>query len=165
MTAGSGVQHSEMFPLLSQEEENPLDLYQIWLNLPQQSKMVPPEFKMLWAESIPHVELEDDQGRKVALDLRAGQFGDAIAPAPPSNSWAADPANEVAIWTIKMESGAKVTLPAASPGITRSLFVVTSGDVLVQGETVKGRTRADLRSDVESELEAGSESVELQGLV
>jgi redox-sensitive bicupin YhaK (pirin superfamily) len=32
MTAGKGVQHSEMFPLLSQEKDNPLELFQIWLN-------------------------------------------------------------------------------------------------------------------------------------
>ncbi len=34
MTAGEGVQHAEMFPLINREEENPMELFQIWLNLP-----------------------------------------------------------------------------------------------------------------------------------
>jgi redox-sensitive bicupin YhaK (pirin superfamily) len=32
MTAGKGVLHSEMFPLIHQEKENPLELFQLWLN-------------------------------------------------------------------------------------------------------------------------------------
>ncbi len=35
MTAGKGVQHCEMFPLLSKEKENPLELFQIWLKSSQ----------------------------------------------------------------------------------------------------------------------------------
>jgi redox-sensitive bicupin YhaK (pirin superfamily) len=54
MTAGKGVQHSEMFPLISQEQENQMELFQIWLNLPKRNKMVEPHFKMLWKEAIPN---------------------------------------------------------------------------------------------------------------
>ena len=35
MTAGAGIQHCEMFPLVNQDRDNPLELFQIWLNLPK----------------------------------------------------------------------------------------------------------------------------------
>jgi len=47
MTAGSGVVHGEMFPLINQDKPNPLTLFQIWINLPKVSKMSPPDFKMV----------------------------------------------------------------------------------------------------------------------
>jgi len=40
MTAGKGIQHSEMFPLVNRDQGNPLEIFQIWLNLPKVSKMV-----------------------------------------------------------------------------------------------------------------------------
>jgi redox-sensitive bicupin YhaK (pirin superfamily) len=48
MTAGKGIQHAEMFPLLNSGEENPLELFQIWLNLPAAGKMVNPYYGMIW---------------------------------------------------------------------------------------------------------------------
>ena len=56
MTAGAGVVHCEMFPLVNKDKGNPTELFQIWLNLPQKEKMVPAYFTMLWKESIPFIE-------------------------------------------------------------------------------------------------------------
>jgi quercetin 2,3-dioxygenase len=47
MTAGGGVVHSEMFPLLNQDKPNPCRFFQLWLNLPSRSKMVQPDFAMV----------------------------------------------------------------------------------------------------------------------
>src|SRR5207249_3173080 len=53
LTAGRGILHSEMFPLLNRDRDNPLELFQIWLNLPRADKLVEPHFTMLWSPAIP----------------------------------------------------------------------------------------------------------------
>jgi len=44
LTAGQGIVHAEMFPLRERAEPNPLELFQIWLNLPAADKFAPPHF-------------------------------------------------------------------------------------------------------------------------
>ena len=61
LTAGKGIVHSEMFPLLDEEGPNPLELFQIWLNLPAADKMADPYFTMLWHDDIP---VHRAQGRR-----------------------------------------------------------------------------------------------------
>lgn len=122
MTAGKGVQHAEMFPLINQEKENPLELFQIWLNLPRAGKFSDPHFKMLWSENIPKHESVDKHGRKTTIEITAGSIDDSKPPSPPPNSWAKPKENEVAVWNIYMEANAEWTLPEASAGINRTLY-------------------------------------------
>ena len=51
MTAGKGVVHSEMFPLVDTEKPNPTRFFQIWLNLPARSKMCEPYVPILFVTS------------------------------------------------------------------------------------------------------------------
>ena len=60
MTAGKGIVHNEMFPLVNKDKPNPLRMFQIWLNLPAKSKFVEPGQKMLWNQDIPIIN--HDQG-------------------------------------------------------------------------------------------------------
>lgn len=133
MTAGKGVQHCEMFPLLHKEKENPLELFQIWLNLPKANKFAPPHFAMLWSDTIPTVTTTDKNGLNTQVRVIAGQLQDAKAPAPAPNSWAAEAKNEVAIWTIRIAPGAQWKLPAASATVNRSLYFY-QGDSIQLGE-------------------------------
>ncbi|HLP19454.1 MAG TPA: pirin family protein, partial [Chitinophagales bacterium] len=106
MTAGKGVQHSEMFPLIHKDKDNTMELFQIWLNLPKHNKMVEPHFKMLWAESIPNYTYKDKNSKISNIEVIAGAIGGRTAVSPPPNSWAANPQNHVAVWNIKMQPGA-----------------------------------------------------------
>lgn len=155
MTAGKGVQHSEMFPLLSKEKENPMELFQIWLNLPKRNKMVDAHFKMLWSESIPKYVHTDVQGKTTKVEVIAGTLGKYTAPAPPPNSWAADPTNEVAIWNIRMEPGAKWTLPKASAGINRTIYYYIGDSISMAGHKISKYHAVVVRSDQDILIENG----------
>lgn len=136
MTAGKGVQHSEMFPLLKTEEENPLELFQIWLNLPRKNKMVEPHFKMLWGSKIPKFERKDSLGKSSYFELMAGSLFGNAAPAPPPDSWAADPGNEVMICNIRMEPGAGLLFPKASQGINRVVYFYEGNALTIEGKEI-----------------------------
>lgn len=157
MTAGKGVLHSEMFPLLKQEEKNPLELFQVWLNLPAKSKMAEPHFTMFWADSIPNFEYRDTAGKETMVEVIAGSLGMHRAPAPPPNSWAADPNNHVAVWNIKMEPGATWTLPKTQPGINRTIYYYQGNGIQVADRKLPKYNRAVLRPDVNVELVNGDE--------
>jgi redox-sensitive bicupin YhaK (pirin superfamily) len=152
MTAGGGVQHSEMFPLLSKTKVNTMELFQIWLNLPRKNKMVKPHFKMLWRESIPVVKSADGNTK---IEVIAGTLGDKLAPPPPPDSWAADPKNEVAVWNLKMEAGAVYTLPNASKGINRTIYFYEGEGLAIAGQTIPKYNAVELQPDVETVLKAG----------
>jgi quercetin 2,3-dioxygenase len=122
LTAGRGIVHSEMFPLLDPAAPNPLELFQIWLNLPARSKMADPHFTMFWSQDIPHHVSADSSGRNTEVACIAGRLPDggiAELLAPPPDSWAAQPEADLAIWTLKMAPGARWTLPAATGEATR----------------------------------------------
>src|SRR5246127_5246002 len=71
LTAGRGIVHSEMFPLVDSSKPNPVELFQIWLNLPRANKLAEPHFWMLWAGQVPSLAQEDGAGRKTEVTLVA----------------------------------------------------------------------------------------------
>ncbi len=155
MTAGRGVQHSEMFPLLKKEEKNPLELFQIWLNLPSGSKMVEPHFAMIWQEQIPIFKHLDISGRATQVEIIAGSIGSLRAPNPPPNSWAANPDNEVGIWNIKMDAFAEWTLPKASAGINRTAFYYEGENLSISNMPITRYHAFELNPQIETSVKAG----------
>ena len=132
LTTGSGIMHAEMFPLLDPEGENTLELFQIWLNLPPQSKMVDAYFGMLWSEAIPTVS----PVAGVSIDAIAGRIGAFAAPSPPPDSWAARPDTDFSIWLIRIAPEASYELPGANADTNRTLYCFLGDDVRVDGTAV-----------------------------
>ncbi|MBX2803779.1 MAG: pirin family protein [Myxococcales bacterium] len=137
MTAGKGIVHAEMFPLVQREADNPLELFQIWLNLPAERKLTTPAFKMLWADTIPTRTVADSKGGTTRITVYAGSLLDLTAPTPAPDSWAADPANEVGIWSIKLEPGALFTVPPARGPVNRVLYAFSGESLHVASTQVQ----------------------------
>ncbi|MEO5761182.1 MAG: pirin family protein [Vicinamibacteria bacterium] len=162
LTAGSGIVHSEMFPLLEKEKPNPLELFQIWLNLPAADKMAQPHFAMLWSEDIPGQTFVDDAGLKTEVSIVAGELNGRKAPPPPPRSWAARPEADVAIWSLRLSAGAKWTLPKAVGAKTeRTLYFFSGASIGLEAHTQMSHAAIQVRSDVEIELQAGDAECEL----
>ncbi len=177
LTAGKGIVHSEMFPLLNRDTANPLELFQIWLNLPAANKMVAPHFTMFWSETIPRLQTTGAEVACIAgrLASSAADIATGASPtqtpltplAPPPDSWASQPDADVAIWTIKLQPGARWTLPATTGAtIRRNLYFFKGSTVHVAGQAVSVHAAIELKANTAVELINGDEVSEflvLQG--
>ena len=162
VTAGAGIVHSEMFPLLNGDAPNPTELFQIWLNLPAANKMAQPAFTMLWAEDTPVVDVTDDEGRTASVTVVVGELAGRAAAAAPAGSWAARDDAEVAIWHVRLGPGAGWAMPATEHVETERMVYVFEGDhVDLGGERLDAGTGALVDSDSPVGLVAGPAGVEL----
>lgn len=166
LTAGAGIVHSEMFPLLDTEQPNTAELFQIWVNLPKVDKMAEPYFSMLWDNTIPRVVSVNDTGAVAEVTVLAGQLSGRTPPSPPPNSWASRAEADVAIWHIRLEPGASWTMPAATGASTvRTIYVFGDSALTFDGVDLAASTGALVRCDIDVAIssEYGTEVLVLQG--
>jgi len=161
LTAGNGINHAEMFPLLEQNADNPIDFFQIWLNLPAKNKRTKPHFSMFWANDVPHVDARDPQGRLTRITVVAGTLGGRRALPPPPQSWAAAPDNGVAVWTIHMAPHAEWTLPQTRSAYRRSLYLLRGGGVRIAQRDVSNRQMVSLDPSHDVGIHNGPQASEL----
>ncbi|HTA92680.1 MAG TPA: pirin family protein [Polyangiaceae bacterium] len=161
LTAGGGIVHSEMFPLLQLDQPNPVELFQIWLNLPSQDKLVEPHFSMLWDKDIPRCSFLDDMGRETRVTVIAGRLGDAAAPLPPPRSWASRADADVAIWSLRLAPGATFVLPPTLASTVRVLYFFSGTALSVDGERLVSHAAVRVQSDVPVRLENSAEEAEI----
>jgi len=77
MTAGRGIVHAEVSPRAFLETGGPVEILQLWVNLPSRLKMSEPAYTGLQHADIPEIALD---GGRVSLDLIAGEYAGTTGP-------------------------------------------------------------------------------------
>lgn len=128
MTAGKGLVHSEMSSSEFKKNGGPLEVLQLWINLPSSRKMTKPAYKGLQAEEIPLLTVND----KVKLQLIAGHIN--------NHKGAFEPIRPVTTFLVEISSGGewKYELPE-----NENLFFY-----VIRGNVEVNRTKAAMRNTV-----------------
>ncbi|MEL7613488.1 pirin family protein [Vreelandella titanicae] len=145
MTAGSGIVHAEISPEEFLRDGGPLEILQLWVNLPSHLKMSEPRYVGLQQESIPAIALPGGG----ELNLIAGEWQGSVGPI---NSLTG-----VFMSTLRLPAGSHEQLPVASG---RQVFLyVVDGDVTVGGEPVKPHHLIEVdRTGDSLDIEASSDA-------
>ncbi|MGP9686652.1 pirin family protein [Halomonas sp. AOP25-F1-15] len=145
MTAGSGIVHAEISPPEFLSEGGPLEILQLWVNLPARLKMSEPRYVGLQEASIPAIALPGGG----ELNLIAGQWQEQAGPI--------ETLTGVFMSTLKLPAGTRELLPV-TPGRQVFLYVV-DGDIKVSGEPVQPHHLIEVDRDGESlDIEASSDA-------
>ena len=126
MTAGRGLVHSETSSAAFKASGGPLEVLQLWVNLPAALKMTAPRYVGLQADQIPLIEAECGG---VKVSLIAGEWNAHRGPV--------DTLVDIAIMTIALDAGAQLALPVGSE--RNVFFYVVRGSVQVNGVPVTRR--------------------------
>jgi len=151
MTAGSGLVHAEVSPDDFKRTGGPLELLQLWVNLPARLKMSPPRYVGLQADEIPAISV--DQGKAV-VNLVSGTWGGHTGPVASLTG--------VFMTTIGLNAGGRAGF--GSLGGRNVLLYVVSGEVKANGTAIAAWTlaRFDLEGDM-LEIVAAEDSLVLFG--
>lgn len=123
MTAGRGIVHAEISPREFMENGGPLEILQLWVNLPPGLKMTAPRYVGLQRDQIPVVET--DTGR-VRLHLVSGEFQGVKGPV--------ESLTGVFMSTVEMKAGGRLYLDRL---LDRSVFLyVVRGVASIAPDTV-----------------------------
>ncbi len=107
MTAGRGLIHAELSPESFKREGGPLEILQLWVNLPAALKLAEPNYVPVTAAEIPAVKMAPG----VTMRAVSGSEGAPIASL-----------TGVMLATVEMTAGSSATLPAPAG---RSVFFYT----------------------------------------
>ena len=120
MTAGRGIVHAEVSPRAFLESGGPIEILQLWVNLPSRLKMSEPAYTGLQREDIPALPLD---GGKVTMNLIAGEWEGTAGPVRSLTG--------VFMTTLQMRAGGSIRFG----GLTgRNVFLYVARGVLKVGD-------------------------------
>ena len=151
MTAGSGLVHAEVSPASFMEAGGPLELLQLWVNLPSRLKMTAPRYTGLQKEAIPPLPTPDGRG---TVNLIAGSWGGHIGPF--------ESLTGVFMSTVKLQAGGAVSFPDVGG---RNVFLyIVHGTVRIAGEVAQQHRLVELSAEGDSvDIVADTDAVLLFG--
>ena len=149
MTAGSGLVHAEVSPPEFKRDGGPLEILQLWVNLPSRLKMTEPRYSGVQKAVIPRVPLPAAAGE---LALISGEFAGAEGPIHPLTG--------VFMSVLHLAPGGRAELPAPRE---RSVFLyIARGSVVVAGAAVEHWHLVQMNDDGDSiEVAAGQDGAVL----
>ncbi len=134
MTAGAGLVHAEVSPPDFKRRGGPLEILQLWVNLPGRLKMTPPRYTGLQRDAIPAVPLPGAAGE---LALVSGEFGGSEGPIRSLTG--------VFMAVVRLRPGGRAELPAPNG---RSVFLyVARGGAAVAEQPVERWSLVTLHDD------------------
>ncbi|HEX8330806.1 MAG TPA: pirin family protein [Hymenobacter sp.] len=150
MTAGSGLIHAEVSSGNFKKTGGPLEILQLWVNLPAKDKMTAPRYIGLQKDEIPTVTLDGG----VCIHAVSGEWAGAPG--------AVQPLADVQLAWLELPSGSRTTLPIAAE---RSIFFYTvRGGLRVNGTETQALQLVEFNHDGdELVIEAATEALILLG--
>jgi len=151
MTAGSGLIHAELSPASFKRDGGPMEILQLWVNLPSRLKMTAPNYVGLQAPDIPKVALDDG---RVTVEAVSGHWAGTEAPI--------QSLIDIQMAVVRFKAGGTFETPVA-PGRSVFLYVVR-GDVIMGGTPVPAWNLAALNDDGDAvRIKASGDAVVLLG--
>lgn len=152
--ASSRYEHCEMYPLLDQENENPVHITQIVINLPLERKNKDIHVNNTWSEDIPIIKTEGSE-----VTLYCGEFQGRSLYSPNPTSWASAD-NSVRIMKIVLQPGASFSLNSLADGIDRNVYFVSGDTATLEGTKIKPWLRYKMKRSSPLNLINGIEESE-----
>jgi quercetin 2,3-dioxygenase len=150
MTAGSGLVHEEVSPERFKRNGGPMEILQLWVNLPARLKMTPPAYTGVQRDAIPAII--SDEGR-ATLNLISGEWQGQTGPIPSLTG--------IFMTTLELKTEGRIVFDALSGRDV--FFYVARGDVAVNGVDAAKWQLVEFGDGDLIDIEATTDSVVLFG--
>jgi redox-sensitive bicupin YhaK (pirin superfamily) len=158
MSAGKGVLHAEMFPLIHDDKPNPLRLFQIWVNLPGKNKLSEPDYKMIWRKDVPTGTFTDANGAAYTIKVILGNYNGIQSVEPLKNSWSLDSSHNMGIALVELQPNVEFKLPAKTSTMNRFVFFYDgNGSINIDNQNMYINDFADLLGNEEIVFKNGGD--------